>query len=571
MGGKYRSNKPDSFSSGDLSYGDREIKKGPGEVEGPFSSSFDEDKRDFGFGRSMDLIKKVMDVQSFDELMEILTEHLPVLVPFDMGTLRWKDTDNLDEEWDVDTGEGFLESKDFISRHYVLSGAMELDIQEDLTCEFTDTWNGGMEGTCRARTITGDPVIIRLRSALVIPLYFGSERIGVISLYSSREEAFRELVESESVKVLWKSLGNILGRTLEARDIKGDRDRARALLDSSEDILVLWKRNESVWEIDCNKKADIFINRPNLSPDVMEGPFFAPPGKEWERAMFAWTKALEMGETYQVDLELVDNTGKQRPYLCTFSPYLEGGHTAGVKMTGIEIARIDEAVGQLEKMNNGYRLLISVISHDLKNPLSAILGYSELLRFAREEKKDPYIEKIVGLTHRMTETIEMAKVLSQIQEGKLRKDFKLMDISKMLQRSIEILYPKTESYNISYHFMGDTFEIVGHAMLEQVMVNLLDNAMKYSKEGSDISVELSANIGGITLSVKDQGDGIPDEFKEMVFQRFERGGRKDGISGTGLGLAISKGIIDLHNGRIWVEDNEPSGSVFNITLPWSQD
>ncbi|MFO8052022.1 MAG: GAF domain-containing sensor histidine kinase [Thermoplasmatota archaeon] len=520
----------------------------------------------------MELTLRIMDAGDLEGLISVLKDDLPLHIPFEMGSIRWKEPEEGPVgEWDIDVEDDFPECRDFVSEHYPLSGARELDIEEDIECRVTDPWAGGMNGQCRARTRTGDPVLIRLRSALVVPLYYNKDRVGVMSLYSSREEAFRDLSDDESTKVLWRAVGNSLGRSLDSDGLRRDRDRSRTLLDSSEDILVLWRRNGSLWEIDCNKKADIFINRPELLPDMMEGPFFAPPGKEWDRGMFAWSKAFDEGEDYQVNLELVDIDGHIRPHLCTFSPYMEEGNTVGVKMTAIETARIDEAVERLEKMNNCYRTLISTLSHDLNNPISAILGYSDLLRFAKGEKKRAYIEKISGLSARMSRTIDMVKVLSRIQEGELRKDFRLLDISSMIRRSLENLSPDILSYDISCDLREENSQIIGHEMLEQVLMNILDNAMKYSPKNSRISIDLSADIVGMTISIKDQGDGVPDRYKESIFRRFDGSDMGEGIQGTGFGLAIAKGIVELHRGRIWVEDNEPSGSVFKIKLPWSQD
>lgn len=571
MGEKELISSPGSFSSGHISLQNRDDKGEPHILKEPVSSR----KVDPGMGHiSNDLLvimERIMDSCDMDDLMKVIREDISLHLPYEMGTLKWKVPEDNIDDWGMDPGEEFSESRDFISNNYALTGASELNIEDGIECQFNDPWIGGMDGLCRARTRAGDPVLIRLRSALVIPLHFRNERVGIMLLYSSKEAAFEGVSESNSLKMIWNTLGNMMGFIIEREDHLNESERTRKLLDSTEDLLVLWRRSGSLWEIESNRKADSFINRPELLPEMIEGPFFAPPGKEWERGMFAWTRAFENGEAYQVDLELVDIMGTNKPYLCTFTPYVENEERIGVMMTGIEIARINEAVCKLEKMNNSYRLLISLLSHDLKNPLSAIMGYSELLKFASEDKKEPYINKITGLTSRMSATIEMVKLLSQIQEGKLKKDLETMDVSSMVKRSIDTLYPKTEAYDISFDLDGEDFQITGHTMLEQVMVNLLDNAMKYSPEGSRIKIDLTADISGLTFSIEDQGEGVPDEYRKTIFQRFERGKHRDGIAGTGLGLAISKGIIEMHEGTIWNEDNPKGGSIFKFNIPWTQN
>ena len=90
--------------------------------------------------------------------------------------------------------------------------------------------------------------------------------------------------------------------------------------------------------------------------------------------------------------------------------------------------------------------------------------------------------------------------------------------------------------------------------------------MPYSPEGSTIRIKVSEFGDRVVVSIADEGIGIPDKYKRRIFERFERG-CKEGIKGTGLGLAIAKRIVEIHNGRIWVEDNNPKGSIFYVELP----
>jgi hypothetical protein len=103
-------------------------------------------------------------------------------------------------------------------------------------------------------------------------------------------------------------------------------------------------------------------------------------------------------------------------------------------------------------------------------------------------------------------------------------------------------------------------------VIEEVFSNLLSNAVKYSPPGSRVVVDFQNEANRWKVMVADQGIGIPNEHKESIFDRFERGER-GGIKGMGLGLAIAKRTVDLHNGKIWVEDNTPRGSVFIVELP----
>ncbi|MGA1848298.1 MAG: sensor histidine kinase [Thermoplasmatota archaeon] len=503
------------------------------------------------------------------DIADVLSKDLPPIVPFEIGSLRWMQYTSYGEDWGMDLLEDeFPESIDFIATGNALRGAMDLRI--DGSIEDGAEGHGGddMEPVCRARMENGDPVFIKLRSGMMIPLSDGDKEVGVLSLFSSKEGVLEGMDRDALLSHIWTAVGATLARVLKDSGVRSELDRSRELLDSSEDLLILWRSSDSMWEIECNRKAERFINNPDLCPGMMEGPFFAPPGKEWERANFAWTRAFEAGETYQLDLELLDPCGERGSYLCTFSPFLIEGDIQGVKMTGMEIAKLDRAMGNLERLNRGYRLILSVLTHDLRNPLSAVSGYTELMRLDDGTNKDRYMERIQRMTTRMDQTLKLATLLTEVQEGKVEGDFEEIDLPLLIENCVEMLRHRLDDRSFNFIHEGSSFRIKGHPFLEHVVMNIMDNALKYSPGGSVVDIELLTGLDGLTLSVRDRGAGVSDDHKLSIFERFERGSKKDGISGTGLGLAISKGIVDLHKGRIWVEDNEPTGSDFRVFLPW---
>lgn len=563
MDGMKRTLMPDSVSSGSLSRTDgSRINESGSNGPDPKQSGF--------YGEYfISMVRSLSSSSSMDDLLEILSSRLPFVMNYDIGVIRWRGIVDDADDWDQDPEDDFSESRSFVADSYVLSGAREIDIRSGMECDPTDPFAVGMDAVCRARTKSGDPVVIRLRSALVVPLYDRQERIGVLSLYSSREGAFEREDIRFPIDCIWSITGSTLGRILDFEDLKRENDRAEKLLCTTDEIIVVWKREGTFWDIACNDKAEEFIHRPDVTPDMMEGPFFAPPGSEWERAMLAWTAAMENGETSRLDIELLSRRGERIPHICTFSPLMECDKVVGVRMKGSEVSTMESSMETVMRSAIGNRLLLSILTHDLKNPLSAIYGYSELARISEGPKKDDYIDRVIASTEKMMHTLEMVKVLSQIQEGRLEREFKLLDISTLVDRSIDALKPRVENYNVSLKRRGESFKLMCHELMEEVMVNLIDNAMKYSPAGSSIDVDLSADLEGVTISVGDQGQGIPDQLKEAVFRRFQRGMNNESSAGSGLGLAICKGIVDLHNGRIWVEDNEPEGSVFRIKMPWS--
>ncbi len=537
----------------------------------PRSSNDHVQNRDCCDRKSLGLVVSLMDAKSIHSLIDTLSTDLSRIIPFDFGTLRWNPLDPQNDEWLLDMEDDFPESLDIIANDGVLAGSGSIELHGPVECDEDVIWSGEMDGTCRARTPNGDPMLIKLRSGLVVPLRKEDRNIGILSLFSTKEDGLSRFTRDPASMSIWNALGSVLGNIIEMDNTNSELRRTRELLDSTEDLLVLWKSTGSFWEIECNKQAEKFIDRNDVNPEMMEGPFFAPPGKEWERAMFVWKRAFSEGQTHQIDIELISPSGDQIPYMCTFSPYIVDGEITGVKMTGIETDSIDSAVTSMGSSNKGYRLLLSLLSHDLKNPLSAVRGYTELLDLTGEDKKDHYTGRIKQMIDRMSKTIELAGMLTRVQEGKLDKEFQTIDISRTITSSIENLQPRISEYDVRFRQGNGEFILNGHIFLEQVFINLLDNAMKYSPKGSRIDIGLSTDLNGLNIVFKDQGEGVPEDHRTSIFERFEKGAYKDGNDGLGLGLAISKGIVDLHGGSIWVENNTPSGSIFKISLPWSNE
>ncbi len=508
-----------------------------------------------------------------DSIRDVLRRTMKGVTDFDVGRLSWRPLD-VDLE---DTGSEFIsedlpESFDFSMKDRIVVTDDPLCLEGPIIECDDPLYQEGYTGTFRGKTPNGDPIVLNLRSSLSVPLEYRGERIGQLALFSSSER--RDINQTiGSLEPLWKVLGHSLGRVLEIESLRRERDRSRDLLDGTDDIIVVWRNKDSVWDINCNRKAEEIIDMQGVIPDMLDGPFFIPPGREWERAMNVWSSTFISGDPGQIDLQITDRNGCGRSFICTFRAIREEdpeGPIVGVRMTGVEMETLESGVHQLEATNRTYRLLLSVLSHDLKNPLSAVKGYSELMDYVDEEKVKDYIRKINSLTRRMNDTINLANTFAQLQEGNIKPDFGSIDVKSMVDNCLEMLYPKTESFTIMYEAGKGDFEIKGHKFLEQVVLNLLENAIKYSGQGTEIRISLNADLKGIVLSVSDRGKGVPDIHKESIFERFTRIEDGSAIMGEGLGLAISKGICELHNGRIWVEDNPGGGSIFRVFLPWDQ-
>jgi PAS domain S-box-containing protein len=222
---------------------------------------------------------------------------------------------------------------------------------------------------------------------------------------------------------------------------------------------------------------------------------------------------------------------------------------------------------ELEQSNKLKDLFTDIMRHDLQNPVAVIKGMSEILKEETASKEvidgleliDSNAEKLLGMINNASKLAKLGSLKDLKYEEK--------DLREILERvAVNVgLQLKKKNMKIMLDGVGECYAEV-HSSIEDVFINLISNAIKYGKENTDI-------IAGITdagkkwrVYVKDSGKGVPDEYKEAIFNRFMRV-PKEGVIGTGLGLAIVKRIVELHRGGVWVEDNPGGGSIFYVEIP----
>jgi PAS domain S-box-containing protein len=228
---------------------------------------------------------------------------------------------------------------------------------------------------------------------------------------------------------------------------------------------------------------------------------------------------------------------------------------------------IQEYARDLEEANSLKDLFTDIMRHDLLNPAGIVRTVSEMLL---EKETDPEKRDLLAMvknsSSKLIDMIENASLYSHIEEMDeitTGRD----DLGRILETSIrDFTDLLKEKGMVMDHLPVGEYPAMVNPMVENVFSNLVSNAIKYSPEGGRIKVDVQDRGEDWVVHVKDWGEGIPDEYKERLFTRFERLG-KEGVKGTGLGLAIAKRIVDLHKGKIWVEDNPDGGSIFFVSLP----
>lgn len=221
---------------------------------------------------------------------------------------------------------------------------------------------------------------------------------------------------------------------------------------------------------------------------------------------------------------------------------------------------------------------VANVSHELKTPLSLIRMFSELLlldRITNDDKRKQYLQIIVNESERLTSLIENVLDFAKVERGKAAYEFALGDVGETVSRAVEVYRYRAEreAMDVSLTIAGDLpFARIDARAIELAVINLLDNALKYAKEGGRVELQVEHVGDTIRVRVTDHGPGISEEDKPRIFERFVRGhhAREAKIRGSGIGLALVKHIAESHGGRVRVTSPTTpggTGAAFEIELP----
>ena len=235
-------------------------------------------------------------------------------------------------------------------------------------------------------------------------------------------------------------------------------------------------------------------------------------------------------------------------------------------------------ITQLRKLDAMRRDFISNVSHELRTPVSVIMANSEtLLNGALDNKKDAemFSNAILHNAQRLSEMVSDLIDLSRIEYGELNLNFEKINLNQIISKSIDSLRALSSKKNIQFVFnKGDEFFVKADQLaLERVLVNFIDNAIKYSPKNSNIVIKSIDRIDHIEINIIDSGDGIDDNDKELIFGRFFRTAqaRASDATGSGLGLAIVKNLVGSLKGDVGLKNADTGGSNFWFTLPKAQN
>ncbi|HKJ39359.1 MAG TPA: ATP-binding protein [Anaerolineales bacterium] len=228
-------------------------------------------------------------------------------------------------------------------------------------------------------------------------------------------------------------------------------------------------------------------------------------------------------------------------------------------------------VTYLKELDRVRNEVVHTVSHDLRSPLTSVIGYTELITRTGplNESQQEFLKRIQESVKHITTLINDLLELGSIEAGlDTRREWVQLDV--LLLYSMDMLQGQIKSKQIKVQTdIAESLPALqaNPIRLRQVLDNVVGNAIKYSNKKGEVEVSIKAEGDQVILQVTDNGPGIPAQDQAHIFDKFYRGQNMDKQQGSGLGLAIVKSIVDAHQGRIWVESTEGRGSTFFIVLP----
>ncbi|MBB6714860.1 HAMP domain-containing sensor histidine kinase [Clostridium gasigenes] len=225
---------------------------------------------------------------------------------------------------------------------------------------------------------------------------------------------------------------------------------------------------------------------------------------------------------------------------------------------------------ELKNMEYLRKDFISNVSHEFKTPISSIQGFVEMIKNKDlpEEKRDAYIDIIIEETERLSNLSSNMLRISRLDNQSIPNKITEFSLDEKIRKVILLLEDRWDKKNLELDINLESVMFKGDEdLIEQVWINLIENAIKFSEDGGKISVELKNLEEDVVVKVSDTGIGISEESKERVFERFYQGETSHSKVGNGLGLAIVKRIIEICRGEIEIESCVGQGTIFIIRLP----
>jgi signal transduction histidine kinase/ActR/RegA family two-component response regulator len=379
--------------------------------------------------------------------------------------------------------------------------------------------------------------------------------------------------------------------TTREKEIEFYRQRAEHLLYAAENADIgLWFWDLVEDKIFSTPKCNELFEVPASEPITLLSIADMVHPEDAERVEKALTESQTYGKEYDSEFRIIHSDGsvhwiatKGKTYLdAEGKPFSMMGVVRGItekKTASEELSKIYErekrARDEAEEANRTKDFFLAIVSHELRSPLNAILGWTKILltKNVDGDTQRNALETIERSARSQAKLIEDLVDSARIASGKLRLEFRPTNLYEVVKNVYNSQKPSAEAKEIALEFNADRpkIHVFGDMVrLQQIFTNIVSNSIKFTPERGEIVVNVSVNNGHVTVSVKDNGQGISAEALPRIFRQFAQGDEKTSgdRSGLGLGLSISKILIEKHNGTIKAQSaGIGQGAEFIVELP----
>jgi PAS domain S-box-containing protein len=409
------------------------------------------------------------------------------------------------------------------------------------------------------------------------PLPEGTLRIALLGLIVAfalyaidRERHLRRLADRLTEEQIESA--RLQARLQYLAELQRERDTTAALLEGAADGIAVVDRSLRLLRFNgamqalCGQTAGRVLG--GLAPVVL--PFVAADGTPLEGEAYPLAAVLADGAPRPpTELRLRLPDGTLRWVSATFSPVRDPEtHQPALALAILRDISRQKEVEQLQ------RDFVSIVSHELRAPLTAIKGFAKTLLMKDEELDAPtrreFLATVNEQAERLARLVDDLLQVSRIDAGRVRLDREDLSLAGVVEELMGQFHSRWGARRFVVDLPPDLPPVrADRAKLEEILINLIDNAIKYSPEGAPVRVAARPAGDEIEVAVEDRGIGIAPEDVAHLFEKFQRivtPATRD-IGGTGLGLYIVKGLVEAHGGRVWVESVPGAGSTFCFTLP----
>ena len=291
-----------------------------------------------------------------------------------------------------------------------------------------------------------------------------------------------------------------------------------------------------------------------------------------EAALALLRELRERRVVHYDSLRLEARDGRHRYVELASSRFRANGHDV-IQMNLRDITDRKLAEEALRASDERKNAFISMASHELKTPVTSLKGFTQILQRRLKGRVDSqsllFLDRMDAQLKKLASLISDLLDISKMQTGALAFRESSVDLDELVRETVENLQAATTTHHITIQGATHARVFGDRDRLEQVLINLLTNAVKYSPQADTIIVRLSSAHQQVTVAVRDFGIGVAPEHHERIFERFYQvtGPRESTYPGLGIGLYIARVIIERHGGRLWLESRPGAGSTFQFTLP----